>query len=166
MERRGRLIAAGVVLVLAVVVLVLLGIWLIRCEPEERAVLDAGAGDAPLPADQAGVDLTVVVDTRAEARPAPKPTRRINPVELRKVQRRYSASIRVCYDRTGRRAPSMVARRANVVVELAAGGRVKAVTVEAGGDREIEGCVRRAVRGWRFSSSLKAQRVEFPIVFR
>jgi hypothetical protein len=166
MERRGRLIAVGIGVVLALVILVLLGIWLIRCEPEEGAGVEAGVADAPLPADQAGVDRAVVADTTAEPRPAPKPTRRINPVELRKVQRRYSASIRVCYDRTGRRAPSMVARRANVVVELAAGGRVRSVTVHAGGDREIEGCIRRAVRGWRFSSSLKAQRVEFPIVFR
>ena len=60
----------------------------------------------------------------------------------------------------------MVAGRADVTVNLADGGRVKSVKASAGGDRELEGCIRRTVRGWRFSSTLKAQQVRFPVIFR
>jgi outer membrane biosynthesis protein TonB len=60
----------------------------------------------------------------------------------------------------------MVARRANVTVDLADYGRVQSVRVDAGGDRALEGCIRRAVRGWRFSTTLKKQQVKFPVVFR
>jgi len=158
----------------ALVVLALLGVVVAlvvsRCGPEEEERQPDGPSDAAAPVEDAGLDLEAAdaarpPDSRARRR-RPRPTRRITEPELRRVQRRHSATVRICYRRAARRAPSMVARRANVTVDLADYGRVQSVTVEAGGDRELEGCIRRAVRGWRFSTTLKQQKVKFPVVFR
>ncbi len=93
-------------------------------------------------------------------------TRRISPRELRRLQRRNGGWIKSCYARAARRDSSLVATKASVTVNLAGGGKVKSIQVEAGDDRPLETCLRHAIRHWPFSSRLMAQQVSFPIVFR
>jgi hypothetical protein len=169
-DSRRRRLALAMMALAIVAIIVFVVVLLLRSGPEEaEAPKDAGAvpRDAgpvleTLPPDLA-VDLPLP-DTKPK--PRPRPSRRITEPELRRLQRKHRALIKICYDRAARRAPRWVATRANVVVRLAGGGRVKSVQVDAGGDRALEGCLRRAVRGWRFSPTLKTQRVSFPIVFR
>ena len=126
---------------------------------------------APLRVD-AGVDVTAESAIDAAATVAPAPDARARPRrgwrgitdrELRTLQRRNSGLLRACYMRTSRRAPAMARGRADVVVQLGNRGRVRSVQVTAG-DRALEGCLRRAVLRWRFSPTLRAQRVTFPVV--
>jgi hypothetical protein len=169
-DSRRKMLALAVIVLAIIAILVFILVLLLRGPEEAEAppmdaggmLHDAGPDLEPLPPDLA-VDLPLP-DTKPK--PRPRPSRRITEPELRQLQRKHRALIKICYDRAARRAPKLVARRANVVVRLANGGRVKSVKVDAGGERALEGCLRRAVRGWRFSPTLKTQRVTFPIVFR
>lgn len=122
--------------------------------------------DAALP-DGAEAELTpdaTAASARADARRRPKRGwRKITDRELRRLQRRNSPLMRACYARLSRRTPSMVQGRANVTVQLGERGRIKSVSVQAG-DRALEGCLRRSVLRWRFSHTLKPQRISFPVV--
>lgn len=123
----------------------------VHVEPVADAAPEDAAGRAAPPA--------------RDAKPTrPRPTRRITDQELRALQRQHHGLIKYCFDRTAARAPAMVGARSSVRVELAAGGRVKSVQVDAGTDAELAACLRRMIRGWRFSATLKAQQVSFPIV--
>lgn len=169
-DSRRKMVALAAIVLAIVAITVFVVVLLLRSGPEEAAApkdagaepQDTGPDIEPLPPDLA-LDLPLP-DTKPK--PRPKPRRRITEPELRQLQRKHRALIKICYDRAARRAPKFVATRANIVVRLADGGRVKSIQVDAGGDRALVGCLRRAVRGWRFSPTLKAQRVSFPIVFR
>ena len=91
----------------------------------------------------------------------PRPgTRRLSDRELRVVQRRNTPLLRSCAQRQrlGQRV------KATILVQIAAGGRVSKVEVDAGGDPEVAGCLRRMVRSWRFPSDLGAQQLVFPVI--
>ncbi len=87
-------------------------------------------------------------------------TRRLSDRELRAVQRRNIPLLRSCAQRQRLGQPV----KATILVQIAAGGRVTQVTVDAGGDREIAACVRRMVHGWHFPSDLRAQQLVFPVI--
>ena len=84
--------------------------------------------------------------------------------ELRALRRRHRRMIDYCFEREARGA-WIGRRRTEVAVQLKDGGRIGRVDVRAGGRTQLEACLRRVIRAWRFSASLRAQPVTFTIVF-
>ena len=166
-RRRNLLIAAGGLFLLAVAAVLVLLLLPDEPAPEQPlaapALADAGVDDGATA--EIAPDLAVdAAPRRADVHPRPRRGwRAITDRELRTLQRRNSPLLRACYARLSRHAPSMVRQRANVTVELGERGRVRSVVVRAG-DRALEGCLRRAVMRWRFSPTLKPQRLDFPVV--
>ena len=166
-RRRNLLIAAGSVFLLALAVVLVLVLLPDEPAPDRPlatpAIADAAATDGA--ATTITPDLAVdAAPARPDARPRPRRGwRAITDRELRAVQRSNSPLLRACYARLSRHTPSMVRQRANVTVELGERGRIRSVVVRAG-DRALEGCLRRAVLRWRFSPTLKPQRLDFPVV--
>lgn len=165
-DRRRWMIVGGLIgLLVAIGMFLLVGVRA-RDEVPGAPAPDAGAPrvpDASEPADSLVFDADMVrspADTGA--RPA---RRRITSREVRRLHQRYGGQLKYCYDKVARRAGILVQRKSQVTVRLAPGGKVKAVVVRAGGDRELESCLRRFIARWRFSSTLGEQDVEFPIVF-
>ena len=163
-KSKRRLIALIAILIVVAAAIALI-VVLISGDPDP-ALPDAGA---TLSADAGAVvaDAEIAHDSSdlAADQAQRRGTRIIGAKELRKMQRKHRGLIKFCYQRAARRAPSSVARKARVSVLLGDRGRTKSVRVEAGGDSVLQGCLRRMIRGWRFSSSLKAQMVRFPVVF-
>jgi hypothetical protein len=162
--RRRWLLLAAVVAAAAIICLV---VYLLVRDGEVSDDDAVGGHDgAPAVVADAAPDRAPPAVDLAPDRPAPRGTRRITTRELRALQRRHRALIGACYQLTARRDPATAPSRASVVVTLGDAGRVRSVAVDAGGARRLEGCLRRSVRGWRFSRSLRAQQVTFPIFFK
>ena len=167
-RRRGPLLlAAGSGVLLVVVVIIVAAL---RCGGEDPA--PAGEADLGVAQGADGAtskdaappgDLARAKDLVVERSRRPRGTRIIGSRELRRVQRRYRGLVKLCYDRATRRGSGLVPRKIDITVSLADRGRVRRVKASAGGT--LGACVRRMVRGWRFSSSLKAQKVRFSFVF-
>jgi len=163
--RRWPLFAAAAIVAAATVVALVLALRCGPAGPDKPAPVDAG------PAGQSADVRTT--DTARDVHSAPPDvgverrrrhgTRIISSRELRAVQRRYRGLVKLCYDRATRRGSGLVPSKARVTVQLADRGRVRSVKVDAGG--ALGTCMRRMVRGWRFSRSLKAQKVRFSFVF-
>jgi hypothetical protein len=139
-----------------------------------RSLLKEWSAEAPRAVDEASVSADAVADATAEVPPSDAAVdkrqrawrgRRITPRELRSLQRRNRSMINFCYERVARRAPSLVRKKTLVSVHLKSGGRVGRVDVRAGGDSQLEGCLRRVIRAWRFPRALRAQQVDFSVVF-
>lgn len=145
---------------LAAVVLLILSLLIPWSEELPPMAEDASvAADVTADAGEGLPDATVDEGQRAWR------GRRITPSELRSLQRRHRSMINYCYDRAARRAPALVRKKTAVTVHLKKGGRVSRVDARAGGDAQLEGCLRRVIRAWRFPRALRAQKVEFSVVF-
>ena len=165
---RSRLVPAlvgGIVLLSLIAALTL--VLARRCGQTDVTVEPPAALDSGRMVDS-GADA-VAPDLTPPPPPKPRPRRRVRRAirdeELLRVQRLNSASIRVCYHRAARHG-NRTAPRANVTVDLGAGGVVQSVSVDAGEHKELARCVRQAVRGWRFPASLRAQQLRFPVLYR
>jgi hypothetical protein len=164
------MIVVGLALVLAGTGLV---IWLISGDdPPSGGSPDDGSAststeaiDASLESRDSGAPDGLVFDAAGVGRTPRAPTRKITSKEVRRLQRRYAGQIRYCYQKPQQRAAPLIKRKTNVVVHLAPFGRVTRVDVYAGGDRELQACLRRFIKQWRFPSTLGQQKVRFPIVF-
>lgn len=165
-QRRRRLVLLLVLAGAALLVAVVLFVVLRSCAPEQEEVPNAAVvqpdlslarqPDAAPPAPDAAAD--------AEAR-RPFRGRRITDRELRALQRRFRGPIYYCYDRAASRAASLVTKKSSIMITLGRGGAIRDVTVHAASDPQLELCLRRIIRAWRFSPALKAQKISFSIVF-
>ena len=160
-RRRLMLIVAALLVVSTVVILL---VFLLPCDGEESLPPGEDGGTPIEVADAAAPDVVLAVDLTPDQKPRPRGTRRITDRELRAVLRRQRGLINACYTLAARRAPAMTPARVSVTVTLGDAGRVRSVAVAAGGARRLSGCLRRAIRGLRFSKSLRAQQVSFPIL--
>ncbi|MCA9669473.1 MAG: hypothetical protein KC503_27950 [Myxococcales bacterium] len=164
-SRRWIWIVLGVVVLAGIAVL----LWvLLSKEPPPAPPEDAGQPDAARADASPDAHDAAPADVAAEAPPKKAHTYRghrlVTSAELRRLLRRHAGVIRYCYRRASRRLSSSAPRRANVVVDLAGGGRIRSVRVSASGNAALAACVRRAVLGFRFPRAAKQQFVRFPVV--
>jgi hypothetical protein len=165
-----------VIISASVALLLLLGgaVWVLVQSPSDQrkpaTQTDAALAtpDAAGAVDQATPDLSS--DTLGDAKPstdARKKRRlgyRISDRDLRLRIRRYGGLIRVCYRLARRRGNKPVPRRVGVVLEVAAGGRVKRATIRGDVGSKLRACLTRGLRGWRFPAKSRRQTLRFPIV--
>jgi hypothetical protein len=162
-RRRRQLFIVAAALLAAAVVVILLAV-LLPCDGEKTAIKVEDGGPPIEVADGAALDGLAIPDLMPDQKPRPRGTRRISDRELRALLRRHGGLINACYTLAARRAAGTTPSRVSVKVTLGDRGRVRAVTVAAAGARRLSGCLRRAIQGWRFSKTLRAQQVSFPIV--
>jgi len=166
---RRRLLVILAAALFAVSAVVILLVMLLPCDGEVTIPTDQDGGvqtDAADVADAADAtpDAAPAADLAPDQARRPRGTRRITERELRGLQRRHRGLISACYRLAARRDPATTPSRVSITVTLGDSGRVRRVGVDAGGARRLRGCLSRAIRGWRFSNSLRAQQVSFQIV--
>jgi len=163
---RGRLLIALALALLIAGATIILLVYVLPCGGTEAPGGRDGGGGPGEVADAAASpvpDAAAPSDLGPDRAPRPHGTRRITDRELRAMLRRQRGLIDACF-RLAARDPDLTPSRISVSVELGDAGRVRSVAVDAGGARRLGGCLRRAVRGWRFSSGLRAQQISFPII--
>lgn len=82
--------------------------------------------------------------------------------QVRQVLRKYSGQVKYCYDLRLKENPNISGRLA-VDVSVAA-GRVTSVIIAENttGDSELESCVKRKIRSWRFPADMTEEGLYFP----
>jgi TonB family protein len=93
--------------------------------------------------------------------------RTISPDQIQATIQQNSGQVRACYERELKSSPSL---QGKVVVAwtIGADGRVRSPRAarNSTGNRELSGCVKRALRTWVFPKSESPQDIEYPFVFK
>ena len=84
--------------------------------------------------------------------------------QVQKLQSRYKKRLSTCYERAAKHDNSLDSLKAEFALDIGGSGLVRKVTIDAGGNTYLEGCLKKIVRRWFFTAG-EAQTLRFSILF-
>lgn len=91
--------------------------------------------------------------------------RTISSADIQAVQRKFKNSLKACFERAAKRDNKMGTVKVNFTIDIGDTGIVRSVSIEAGGNRELQVCLTRVSRRMSFPA-IGAQSFSFNILFK